>query len=152
MLTFAPIIDSQPTAEEHPLIKDFVTLVDETVNDGPLDFKQIRSSLFMKYWSHLIIYEYEKDIDDFRVRFCGTDIAEMYSEDYTGDVLSNMGFDRADEEFFDLNKMVLDGERRVFANGTLFWKNKEHKQWCQVKMPLQRNGTVNEVLICMDMF
>lgn len=137
-------------AKKHPLIKEFVNLVEETVGDGVLDINHIQEPPFMKFWQHFIIYRYEKDINDFRVQFYGTHTVSMYGADWTGKLLSEMGFAEAYDDIYKMNMNVLNGDRRIYAQGTLFWQNREHRKWYQVKMPLQRKGAINEVLICID--
>jgi len=138
------------TAKENPLIKSFVQLVDETVGDGVLDFSDLKAAPFLKYWKHLFIYKYEENINDFRVVFFGTHLVEMEGTDWTGTLMSEMNYAEALDEIHDLNMKIINGERRVFANGTIFWNKREYRNWHQVKMPLQRNGIMNEVLICME--
>ncbi len=141
-------VDS-PSAKEHPLIKEFVGLVDETVGDGILDFTDLQEPPFLKFWAHFIIYNYEEPIGDFRVVLFGTHVAVFYGMDGTGKLLSEIGLGEAHDEIHNLTLRVMKGDRRVYSNGTLYWQNNEHRVWNQVKMPLQRSGRVNEVLTCM---
>ena len=138
------------TAREHPLINEFSTLVCNTVGDGLLDFRDLQDEPFLKFWKHLIIYRYEPEINDFRVIFYGSHVVSMYGADYTNKLLSEMGFHGAFKDVFTLNMRIINGERRVYASGDLFWQEKEYRKWHQVKMPLKRKDSVNEILICMD--
>ena len=137
-------------SKDHPLIEEFVNLVCDTVGDGVLEFSNLETPPFLKFWPHLIIYKYENDIDDFRVVFYGTHVVKMYGAEWTGKLLSEMGFAEAYDEVRELNMKALNGDHRVYSSGNLFWQNKEHRKWYQIKMPLQRHGDINEVLVCMD--
>ena len=94
-------------AKEHPLIKEFVTLVDETVGDGVLDFKHLQLRPFMKFWSNLNFHRYEKDKNDFRNVYWGTNCISMFGMDCTGKLLSEMGYKNAYDEFYDTNFVIL---------------------------------------------
>jgi len=142
------MIENSNSAREHPLIKEFLSLVEETVGDGELSFTNLKSRPFIKFWPFLFIYKYEKEIDDFRVILYGSHIVNMYGNDFTGKLMSEMGMKEAYRDIHQLNIKIINGERRVFASGDFHWQNREHKSWHQVKMPLERNGTINEVLVC----
>ena len=146
-------MDEQSTAaKENPLIKEFVTLVEETVGDGVLDFSHLQMRPFMKFWPNLNFHRHEGDLDDFRNVFWGTYCIHMFGKDCTGLLLSEMGYGDTYEKLIYDNMRIIKGERRVYASGDLLFQGREHKEWHQVKMPLQRNGSVNEVLNCVDFF
>jgi hypothetical protein len=142
--------DDSIKAREHHLIKAFTALVDETVGDGILSFDDLKSRPFLKFWKHLFIYRFDEQADDFRVILYGTHIVTMYGNDWTGKLMSEMGMNEAYADIRALNMRIINGERRVYASGNFFWQNREERIWHQVKMPLQRNGDINEVLICAD--
>lgn len=137
-------------AREQPLIKDFLSLVENTVGDGVLSFNDLKSRPFTKFWPNLFIYKYEKETDDFRVTLYGTHIVSMYGNDCTGMLMSEMGMNEVYRDIHQLNLKIINGERRVFASGDFNWQNREHKIWHQVKIPLMRNGMITEVLVCAD--
>lgn len=144
-------MDEQSTAaKENPAIKEFVTLVEETVGDGVLEFTHLHRHPFMKFWSHLNFHRYEKDLGDFRNVFWGTYCTHMFGKDCTGLLLSEMRYGGDFDEFFRNNMRVLNGERRVYASGNFLFQGREYIEWNQVKMPLQRNGRINEVLNYVD--
>ena len=137
-------------AKTHPAIMEFVNLIDETTDHGVLDFIDLKTRPFMQFWNRFIIYRYEDVLNDFRVILYGTNVASLYGADWTGKLLSEMGFADAYDKIHEWNMKIINGEKRLYASGTLFWQNREHKNWHQVKIPLQRNGKINEVLIYMD--
>lgn len=136
-------------AQNHPLIQEFVGLVNETTDTGILQFSDITEKPFMKFWKNFIIHKYEPDVQDFRTVFYGSHIVELYQRDCTGLLLSEMGFSDAFEMVLNLNKKVIDTRQWLYASNSLFWKDEEHKVAHQVKIPLQRGDAVNEVLVCM---
>jgi len=135
-------------AENNPFIKLFVNLVDETAGEGVLDFRDLQARPFMKYWQHFILYRYQPDIDDFSIRMFGTHLVDMIGKDCTGGLMSEIGLSTSFHTLYDINIRVISENIRIFTSGTLFWQNREHKQWHSVKMPIRRNGQVNEVLAC----
>jgi len=137
-------------AKGHPLIKEFVSLVDETVGEGVLDFSHLRQRPFMKFWQHFIIYRYEQDIDDFRVKLYGTHVVKMYGVDWTGKLMSEIGFADAYDDIYKMNMKAMSDRNRIYASGSLFWQNRETRSWHSVKIPLSRNNDLNEILILMD--
>lgn len=144
-------MDTNSTAaKEHPTIKEFVNLVDKTVGDDVLDFAHLREKPFMKFWSNFILYQYEEDNNDFRIKFHGTYITTNYGEDWTGKLLSKVDLGDEYNNAFNQNLQIIKSEHRVYASGTFFWKNREHKKFYHVKMPLRRNDKINEVLLCAD--
>jgi len=145
------IIDADSkSAKDHPLLRAFVGLVEQTVGQGVLDFTDLQSRPFMKFWQNLVIHRFDSASDDFRNIFWGTQIGLMFGQDCTGKLLSEMGYGEAYDTIRDLDMQIINGERRIYASGTLFWQGREQRQWHQVKMPLQRNGRINEVLFCAD--
>ena len=141
--------DDDRQAKNHPLIAEFVQLVDQTASDGVPCFADIETYPFMKFWRNFIIHRYEEDVEDFRTIFYGSHIVEIYQRDCTGLLISEMGFGEAEGMIRKMNKKVLDTKERLFSTNSLFWKGQNHKVWHQVKMPLRRNGNINEVLVCM---
>lgn len=135
-------------AENNPFIMEFVNLVDEVAGDGVLDFLDLQFRPFMKYWQHFIIYRHQPDIDDFSIRMFGSHLVDMIEKDCSGGLMSEIGLSTSFQALYDINIRVLSENLRIFTSGTLYWQNKEHKQWHSVKMPLRRNGLVNEVLAC----
>lgn len=133
----------------HTLLSEFTALVDKTFEDGTPDFDTLSTSLFVQYWPHLIIHRYEEAVKDFRTIFYGTHIVDAYERDCTGLLMSEMGFGEAEDWVRKNNKQVLESQQRQYFTSSLFWKNKEHRVFHQVKMPLRRKGEINEVLVCM---
>lgn len=144
------MLEQSPDAKNHPLLAEFSRLVDNTFEDGIPDFEIISTPLFTKFWPFFIIHRYEEQNKDFRTVFYGTHIVESYQRDCTGLLLSEMGFGKAEEAIRKLNKQVLDSRERAYNTNTLFWKNREHRVFHQVKMPLRRKGEIDEVLVCMS--
>jgi len=136
-------------ATKNPLLVEFVGLVDEITSDGIPDFADISSPPFMKFWRHFIIHRYDAQLADFRTILYGSHIVEIYGHDCTGMLLSEMGFGEAEDMVREMNKRCLDNRERIFATNSLFWQDREHRIYHQVKMPLRRNGEINEVLVCM---
>lgn len=142
------INSSSLTAKEHPLIRELVDLIDETVGPGVPYLHHIQQQPFMKFWKNLFIYKYLSSINDFEVVFFGTEVVTYFGMDPTGKLLSDIGLKEAYASVYEANMRVIKGERRVYSSGTLTWQNKEHRKWHHVKMPIIRNGDEIEVLSC----
>jgi len=123
-------------------------LIDETVGDGMPHLKDIQCPSFMKFWKHLFIYRHLIQQKDFEVVLFGSNVVSFYGMEATGKRLSEIGLGEAYDSVYETNMRVINGERRVFSNGTLFWQNREHLDWHHVKMPLIRKGSEIEVLSC----
>jgi len=136
-------------AMQHSLIVEFVDLVDSSTSDGVPTFSLIQSRPFIKFWKHFIIHKWEEDQQDFLTVFYGSHICQIYQRDCTGMMMSEMGFGEALDMVKGMNKEALDLKKRIYATNSLFWKGEEHKVFHQVKMPLLRHGSINEVLVCM---
>ena len=136
-------------AENNPLLNEFVSLVDQTTSDGIPSFKDIQAAPFMKFWKNFMIYRYEENLDDFRVVLYGTHLAENSGFDCTGLVMSDMGFGTAEDMIRNMNKEVIKTGERIYATNSLYWQNKEHRVFHQIRMPLRRSDCVKEVLVCM---
>lgn len=136
-------------ARKHPLIVEFVELVDRVTPDGIPHFEDLKTSPFVKFWKHLIIHRYEDELKDFRTILYGTHICDIYERDCTNLLMAEMGFGAAEEMVRAMNKQVLDSAERIYNTNSLFWREREHKVFHQVKMPLRRGASINEVLVCM---
>jgi len=134
---------------EYSLIDDFVDLVDASTAGGVLRFDQLESGPFMQYWKNLIIYRHEPDISDFRVILFGTEVAGSYGEDWTGQLLSTAGFEKGYEAIYRVNLEIMSNGKRIPDTGTLEWQGRDYRSWHEIKMPLKRNGEINEVLVYM---
>ena len=140
--------DSDLVTKEHPIVEAFVDLVDATAGDGILDFTDIQTPSFIKFWEYLIILRHEEDVNDFRFVLHGSSAVALYGMDCTGKLMSEVGLGEAYQEKYQADMRVLNEKTRIYASGTLFWRNKDYKEWYRVKMPLRRKGRVNEVLVC----
>ncbi|MFQ5764621.1 MAG: hypothetical protein ACE5GT_06810 [Rhodospirillales bacterium] len=136
-------------AEEHPLIRGFVRLVEKTASDGLISFTDLETEPFMKFWRNLTIFEYLDDENEFISRFCGTQVTEFFGRDQTGKRLKELGF--GEKEDTDIRQMHLDalnGKKPVYVSSSFFYQDREYKKWHQVKMPLKRGDSVKETLGC----
>ncbi|HEY9080065.1 hypothetical protein [Magnetovibrio sp.] len=141
--------DKNDEAMRHPLIVDFVDLVDSSTTDGIPTFSLIETRPFIKFWKHFIIHKWIEGQQDFLTVFYGSHICEIYQRDCTGLLMSEMGFGEALNSVKAMNKEALDSKKRIYATNSLYWKDEKHKVFHQVKMPLRRNHDINEVLVCM---
>jgi hypothetical protein len=133
-------------AQNHPLIQEFVALVNATAPDGVLSFADSQTRPFMKYWPNIIISEYLKSEDDFLCRFLGTALVENYGADHTGKLMSERGTKEVQEFLMQLNLDALKGEGPIYASGNVFWDSKAHKKWHQVRMGLKYGKTIDATL------
>lgn len=142
--------DLECEARKHPIISEFVDLVDSSVDNGIPSFDLIQSKPFMKFWQHFIIHRWDDEKQDFYTVLYGSHICYMNSHDYTGYYMADMNFGEAEDFVRSMNKECLDTRKRIFNSNSLFWKNEKHRVFHQVKMPLIRNEAINEVLVCMS--
>jgi hypothetical protein len=121
----------------------------DLIGDKTISFEEISDRHFHHFWKYLIIYRHQPDNRDFHVIHFGTDVVGSYGEDWTGKILSQVSHEMSFEQIYNDNLEVMENRSRLFANGDLDWQDRGFKKWHQVKMPLMRNGGINEVLICM---
>ncbi len=141
--------DPTQTPPGHPLLDEFAGMVKALSTDGIASFTDLTSEPFMVYWKNLIIYRHEPEIADFRIVFFGTEVAASYGEDWTGRLLSQSGFEKGYESIYQINLEIMQNHRHVSDSGSLDWQDRGYKKWHEVKMPLRRNGEINEVLVYM---
>lgn len=142
------LITDSSASKDHPIIKEFISLVEKTAGKGVLEFSDIQTSPFFKFWQHLVIYRLEEEIDDFRVILFGTHVTEAFGRDCTGSLMSEMGFSDALEIIHSENKRIVNQGGQIFTSGDLSWQNRDYKKYHAVRVPLQRNGVVKESLCC----
>jgi len=136
-------------AIEHPFLNEFINLVDATAPDGIPSTTILLSEPFTKFRHNLIIYRHEPDLKDFRVILFGTEVVESYGEDWSGRLLSEVGFEKGYEIIYQVNLELLDGGARTADSGNLKRHFSDYKSWHEIKMPLRRNGEVTEILVFM---
>jgi hypothetical protein len=133
----------------HPKINEFVELVDETAPDGIPDIDNLLKEPFLKYCRNWIIYHHKPEISDFLVTYFGSEVVESYGEDWTQRLLSKSDFEKGYDTIYRINLEIIDGHEMVADSGTLDLQDRTLKNWYEIKMPLKRNGEVNEVLVFM---
>jgi hypothetical protein len=136
---------------ERPLLSGFAELVDATTADGIPDFTDLQAGPYLRFWPNLIIYRHEPEEMDFRILFFGTTVTSSYGQDWTGQLVKQSGFGKSYDVIHKVNVGLVNGElKRVADSGSFVFQNREHKMWYEIKMPLRRNGQINEVLVIMD--
>ncbi len=139
------IIQNSKEAREHPVIKEFVQLVRETVGDGVIDFSHLQAYPFMKFWPNFSLVEYLENEDDFRSIMCGSALADAFGRDQTGKKISELEFGEIKDGMRQLHFDALQGEI-VYASCTFAFQNREHRKWHQVKMQMTHSGRTNETV------
>ena len=133
-------------ARSHPLIDDFIVLVEKTRGEGVLNFADLQTPLFMPYWKNLCILEFVPGKEDYRFRFWGTELVHLYEYDLTDKMMSQVYPDDRYKHLHDLHTESMKDQETICASGNLAWMDREHTKWHQVTMPLERNGKVAETV------
>lgn len=142
-------VDTNSTdAMNHPVIKKFITLVEETTKDGILDYTDLQTRPFMKFWLYFMILRQEADANDFRFILYGTDVANAYGKDCTGLLLSEMGYGNDESRIYEEHLRTVETSCRIYGNGNVIWQSRDHIEYHLVRVPLRRNGKINESLTC----
>jgi hypothetical protein len=123
-----------------------MSLVEETVGDSILEFKQLQTEPFMGHWKNLCIIEYVEDMDDYRFKLWGTDLTRLFESDPTNKMMAMDYPDEKYKNFRDLNADALKESQMICSNDTLDWMNRDHAKWHQVSMPLSRKNKILETL------
>jgi len=138
-------INSEKT-KQHPVIIDFLETVDQVTRGEVLKFVQVQSKELFKYSNSLMIAEFDFEKDDFKFRFCGSNITEYYAMNITGKYISETTDEKFSVHFIQNYKDIMREKKNIFYYGTLQPRGKDYIDWYQVSMPLERNGKVNEVI------
>ncbi|MBT3765240.1 MAG: hypothetical protein HOJ67_10355 [Rhodospirillaceae bacterium] len=131
-------------AKSDPLIQEFMGVVGDKVI---LDFKELQQKKFMKFWPQFSIQRHEDG--DFKCVFFGTYMVQMFGKERTGTMVSKMGSDVRRKSLLVALQEVLSTRRIYCAKGDLKVDGKDYQKWIQIKMPLRRNGEINEVVTFM---
>ena len=83
---------------------------------------------------------------DFTFVFFGTDLVNNIGYERTGAKVLELTNHTRKEVLFDALMEIHTTKETLFAAGNSKKEGREHKKWEQVKMPLRRNGKMNEVL------
>jgi len=138
-------------ALERPLLEQFTKLIDQVSDDGVADFAVLQTQPFIRFWPNLVIYRHEPDARDFRILLFGTKVATNYEKDWSGLLVKDSGFGKGYETIYNVNMgLISGGNQRLADSGTFNFQNRDHVNWYEIKMPLRRNGEINEVLVIMD--
>ena len=124
-----------------PLLLEFL---DAVGGQGYIDCEVLQSKDFMKYWPNISIHRYEDE--DFTYIHFGTQLVEHMKCERTGKRVLELTDHPRKEVLFDALMEVHKNKKPMYTVGNLKIDGREHKQWQQVKMPMQRNGGMNEVL------
>ena len=118
--------------------------MDAVVDTGYLNFEDLQKKGLMKFWSNIAIHRYENG--DFKYIFYGTNLVASFGSERTGLNVSELDNPIRRQELSDALMEVLNTKKTIYATGNLMIDGKGYHQWQQVKMPLRRNGKINEVL------
>jgi len=124
-----------------PLVLEFI---DKVSGHKYFDFEDLTQKKYIKYWPHISIHRYENE--DFTYVFYGSQLVNHIGEERTGYKISELPNYKHKERFFNALLEVLNTKKPTYGIGNVYTPGKEFKIWQQVKIPLQRNGEVNEVL------
>ena len=124
-----------------PLLLEFMAAIGDWEY---LDFENVIQRNFMKFWPYIQIHRHEDG--DFAYVFYGTHMVENFGVDRTGSKVSEISNHIRKNEFLNMLLDVLTTKKPIYAVGDLKIDGREHKKWQQVKMPLQLNDEINEVL------
>ncbi|MCC3862573.1 hypothetical protein [Pseudemcibacter aquimaris] len=139
------IINNDKTIN-HPAIIKFKQACDNAAAGNPLTINMVQSRDLFKYSKSLMIAEFDKEQNDFKFRFCGSNIASNYEMDITGKYISETTDPSTIKEFIKIYKSIIDDQKTVYFTGTLQTRGKDFLDWHQISQPLMRNGRINEVI------
>lgn len=132
--------------KEHPEIIEFLNTVDKVTKGGALKLEQVQSKELFKYSNSLMIAEYNALKDDFKFRFCGSNITKYYELNLTEKYISETTSEEYSMLFIQNYKDIIKEQKTIFYYGTLKPLGKDYIDWYQVSMPLERNNKINEVI------
>ena len=106
----------------------------------------IQTKPLFKFSNSLLISKWDADRKDFLFTFCGSKIVKNYSIDLSGKYISEAAEAENVNFFITFYQDIIKSKEVEYISGDLGQIGKKYLNWDQVSMPLERDGTVNEVL------
>lgn len=141
------IIDS-PSAKQHPGLRAFAQLVEETAADGVPSLADVQSRPFSAYWPNLMIVQKLPEQDTFMFRLFGSKLVDAFGRDMTGKLISDIGNEKVGNEVVDRHAKVLTGRQPIYVENNFYWSPRDYLKWVQVIFPLRRAGDISDTLSC----
>ena len=124
-----------------PLILEFISAISD---QEYLDFEVLQQKEFMKFWPYIAIHRYADG--DFTYIYFGSYLVDHFGFERTGVKVSEIDHPVQRNELLHILNEVLNTKKPSYAVGNLEIFKKGYKKWQQIKIPLRRNGQINEVL------
>ena len=134
-------------AEENSQIQEFMTSAAKiTEGKRDLSFTDLQHPDMVKFLPHISIVRPVKGEHMYKYLFWGGNLTNEYGKELTGKKMSEGEFDYAEEELINLTDRIIKTQEIVFTSGTLDWKNKDHRKWHMVSLPLVHKNNENEAM------
>ncbi len=137
--------DHPEPARANPLVRQFVDTVDGQFETGIPTFAGLEKRVLMPYWRNLIIVRQLPD-GDFLMVFFGSGVVAGFNRDLTGTKLSESLEGEVLERITEKNRRCLNDRSRIYSSGNMEWQHRDYTRWYQVKMPMERNGKIDETV------
>ena len=134
------IIEDSSDAKNNAVINAFLEISADRLKNGAIDFSDLQEHRFMKYWKNMCIMEMEPGQKSWKVVFWGQELVDNYGKDMTGKSFDENELGQQAEELLRDYVEAFLHDRIAFASGVLDWREKGHRAWHRVVMPLIKNG------------
>jgi len=141
-----PFRRDMPRTINHPDILAFIAVCDKLKDGNILSEQDLRSVEILAMIDSIFILKWDENEGDFQYRYWGTSVANAYGLDLTGKHLRKGHPHAFTEKFIEAHYEAMTQKKRVFLGGSLDWRQKDHRTWDQVTMPLARGDKVDETL------
>jgi hypothetical protein len=104
------------------------------------DFDPVK---FASLWKHMVLWDIEGDLHDFRVRMAGVDVVRFFGNDATGQSIRDETFTPPElfEQFYLFHKLSALWSGPVgFVGNLWYWKDKNHIPVKCLTLPLSKDG------------
>ena len=137
---------------DHPLITEFVDLVNETVSENVLDFADIQSKPFIRFWPNLLILKAAEDKanrPDAFIKLWGGAWVGAPGSEMTGKNFSEINLGNVKDEILKTHLKSLKDREMFIAYSLPNWTGMNFEIGCRhVTFPLKRRDGVTETLTC----
>lgn len=128
-------------------IKEFLSAAKKVTGGArDLEFTDLQHPDMVKFLPNISIVRPVENERMYKYLFWGGTLTSEYGKELTGKKMSEGEFDYAEEELIKLTDRILKTKEMIFTSGTLDWKNRDHREWHMVSLPLAHKNHENEAI------
>ncbi len=130
----------------HPEVKAFLVACAEVREGVIMSIEDIAQAPLIPYAEELVVVHWDHARQDFHYRLWGSSMVEHYGMELSGKYFSDGEYADHKDPFVALHLEAMQKRKLVYISGEIDWRERAHKGWNQVTMPLRRGGEVTDTL------